>query len=137
MPAGAEETGAGVSVGCGVVVAAAPGVSVEVTGAAESVTAAGGALVMTGAGVTVRLADVFLVTVTLQMYFLPPAFAVILAVPLFLAVTFPFAFTAATFFLEEVHLTGAFVPFSFNLQVFPTVRLTFFLFSLIFAARVR
>lgn len=44
-------------------------------------------------------------TITLQTYFFLPAIAVILAVPFFLAVTFPFLLTDATFLLDDFHLT--------------------------------
>ena len=51
-------------------------------------------------------------TVTLQTAFLVPHFAVIFAVPFFLAVTFPvFAPTLATVFLEEEKVTVLFVAF--------------------------
>ena len=81
-----------------------------------------------------RLILALLVTVTLQTYFFLPTFAVILAVPSFFPVTTPFLETAATAFLEDFHLIFCFLetPFTFNLKVFPTSRLTFF--ALIFGA---
>ena len=70
------------------------------------------------------------VTTTLQTAFFPlpsVAFTVIVAVPAFFPVTFPFAFTVAIFLLEEDHFTDLFVAFdgetvAFNVLLFPFVR---------------
>ena len=70
------------------------------------------------------------VTITLQTAFFPlpsVAFTVIVTVPAFFPVTFPFAFTAAIFLLEEDHFTDLFVAFdgetvAFNVLLFPFVR---------------
>ena len=53
-------------------------------------------------------------TVTLQVYFFLPTFAVIVAEPFFLAVTTPLDDTAATDFLLLDHFTLPFVPDNFN-----------------------
>lgn len=71
-------------------------------------------------------------TVTLQVYFLLPTFAVITAVPLFFAVTFPF-FTVATLLLLVFQFAFFFVPDTFNTVLCPTYTVTLDL--LIFAAR--
>ena len=71
-------------------------------------------------------------TVTLQVYFFFPAFAVIVAVPFFFAVTTPFEDTMATVLFELLHFTFFLLFFSFNLVLFPTTKVTFFLFNWIF-----
>ena len=70
-------------------------------------------------------------TVILHLYFLPPTLAVIVAVPFFFAVTFPFEFTVATFLLLEVHLTFLDVPVIFSVYFSPTFSVFFVLFIFI------
>ena len=53
-------------------------------------------------------------TNTLQVYFLEPSFAVMVAVPLPTAVTFPLRSTVATAFLLEDHFGFLDVPDSFK-----------------------
>ena len=70
------------------------------------------------------------VTTTLQVAFFPlPSFAftVIVAVPAFFPVTFPFELTVAIFLLEEVHVTDLFAAFvgatvAYNVLLYPIVR---------------
>ena len=71
-------------------------------------------------------------TVTLQVYFFLPTFAVIVAEPDFLAVTFPEPLTVATDFLLEVHFVFPFVPDNFSFKVCPVSNVALFL--LIFPA---
>lgn len=54
--------------------------------------------------------------------------------PFFLADTMPFLETEAIFFFFDIHLTFAFLGrcFTFSCFFFPTVKVTFFLFSRIF-----
>ena len=69
-------------------------------------------------------------TVSLHLYFLPLYFAVIVALPGFKALIFPFL-TVATFFLLELHLTffawALISPFSLIVFVFPTRSFSLFL----------
>ena len=58
-------------------------------------------------------------TVTLQVYFLFPAFAVIIADPFFLASTLPVLLTVATDFLLEIHVVPPLVSETFNCMVCP------------------
>ena len=80
------------------------------------------------------------VTVILQVAFKPFfVAAVIVAVPAFFAVTFPFASTFTTEDLEDFHFTALSVQsfgvtVAFKVYVFPFFRLSFVLFNLIFAA---
>ena len=80
------------------------------------------------------------VTVILQAAFKPFfVVAVIVAVPAFFAVTFPFASTFTTEDLEDFHFTALSVQsfgvtVAFKVYVFPFFRLSFVLFNLIFAA---
>ena len=80
------------------------------------------------------------VTVILQVAFKPFfVVAVIVAVPAFFAVTFPFASTFTTEDLEDFHFTDLSVQsfgvtVAFKVYVFPFFRLSFVLFNLIFAA---
>ena len=73
-------------------------------------------------------------TVTLQTYFLPFTFAVIFALPAFLAVTTPFLLTVAIFFLLLLQVIffffGAFLIFS--VTFLPTSNVTVFLFNCTF-----
>ncbi|EET62452.1 hypothetical protein BRYFOR_05487 [Marvinbryantia formatexigens DSM 14469] len=71
-------------------------------------------------------------TVTLQVYFLLPALAVIVAVPFFFAVTTPFEETVATLFLEVVHLTFPEIPLSLSVYFFPVFNVSFVWFSPVF-----
>lgn len=73
-------------------------------------------------------------TVTLHLNSFFPALAVIVAVPAFFAVTFPFCDTTATFLLEEDQVTFDFVPVIFRTAVFPFVRARVFLLILADAA---
>ena len=68
-------------------------------------------------------------TVTLQVYVFFPAFALILAVPAFFAVTSPNEFTDATDLLLLDHFTFALVFFSVRLDDRPIVSVSFVLFS--------
>ena len=72
-------------------------------------------------------------TVTLQVAFFLPAFTVIVALPFFFAVTFPFEETVATFLLDELHFTF-FAPLAFNVIVCPTYIVVFVLLILTFDA---
>ena len=85
---------------------------------------------------TVSLIDVFdnlgTSTVIWQVYFCFPTFAVITAVPLFLATTLPLLLTVATFFLDDVHFTFLELPLTFNCKACPLIKVAFVLF--IFAA---
>ena len=74
-----------------------------------------GVFVVVVFGVIFGFAGTAFLTVTLHLYFLPFAVAVIVVVPGFLAFTFPLALTEATFFFEEVHLIFALFFFNFNL----------------------
>jgi len=62
----------------------------------------------------------FCLTVILHFSFLFPTFAVIVALPAFLPLTFPLLLTVATFLLEDDHLTFFLLPFTLSLTVFPT-----------------
>jgi hypothetical protein len=83
-------------------------------------------------------------TVILDVAFLPEpsaAVAVIVALPAFLAVTLPAEETVATFLLEVFHKTFLLLAFlgvtvAFNLRVFLTFKVAFFLFYLILVTGV-
>ena len=62
--------------------------------------------------------------VTLHFNFFEPTFAVMVAVPFFFAVIFPF-FTVATAFLLVFHVTFFLVPFTFRVTVCPLISVTF------------
>ena len=72
-------------------------------------------------------------TVTLQVYFLFPTFAVIVVVPAFFAVTNPLLVTVATDFLPEDQLTFLLVPSIFSVCVSPTNMVSFFSLMAVFA----
>ena len=72
-------------------------------------------------------------TVTLQVYFLPPTFAVMVAVPAFFAVTTPFLLTTATFFLLEDQVAFLLLPSTCRLVVCPIFSVAFFLLMDVFA----
>ena len=93
------ETGVGLTVGAGVAIAVGLGVFVGVTA-------------VTGFGV---VPDDAFVTVTRQRRRFFPILAVMVAVPAFFAVTFPFLLTVAIFFLLERHVTFCLLPFTLSL----------------------
>ena len=114
-----------VALSTGVFAGAAVGVAV---GSAGGFTGAEGVV---GAG----FAGAFLLlTVTLHLYVFLPTLALIYAVPFFFAVTTPFLLTVATDFFVEDHFTFFFVPFTFKRYFLPWAKVSFVLFSLIFAA---
>lgn len=65
------------------------------------------------------------VTVTTHLYFFPSTFAVIVAVPALLAVTFPVLLTAAIRLLDDIHVTASEVPRIFRFFVLPAVSFSF------------
>ena len=69
-------------------------------------------------------------TLTLQLYHFPYTFAFIVALPGFLALTFPLLFTVATFLLDDFHFTFPYAPFILSFIVPPTYKVTFFLLIL-------
>ena len=77
----------------------------------------------------------FVFTFTLQRSFFLETFAVMVALPVAFARTFPADVTVAMLFLLEDHFTFfAFAPFTFKLEVLPTVNVKLDLFNLIAAA---
>ena len=73
--------------------------------------------------------DFFTLTVTRHTNFFFPNLAVILAFPFFLAFTFPLEETVAIFLLLLFHFTFLPAPLTLSRTLFPTYKVTFFLFS--------